>query len=597
MKNKVIALSNNNLKLWQLILKNMNSIEVEIIEFQHLQNLTDFDSLVCLLFEADLTESFVSLIKTFKVNTDVIVILAQSHQPERGFWNRVFEINPKAMIDISEADKIHDVVIKCIHDAKLIEQNKELVNAISDLNQKYELLSSQLEERVQQRQNELIESKKITHIANLRWSAVQHSYIRLVQAQSLIDIELGLTESLRPTFKVSSVKIRFSPHDEYLKESLRHQEKLKYLAVVLKVDKRNSATVFFVKEESDFSKEESDFLKKFSDFITLSLSRLERQTFNVEAREQWQATFDSVSDPLAIITQDYQVVQSNKHFKIYSGKKKCYEILFNRQSPCVKCKLGQIFVLEQDHKTIQVISQKIQKQETLKTVYLNQYDDLTAQLKLEKKIIDSARLSEMGIISSSIAHEVNNPLGGILSFAQLLKLEFTKDHEFYKDLLAIENGVKRSQEIIDGLLIFSRDSLSLEKKSFYLVPEIQKIIKQIESRETLQDLNIRFYFSSEELFLNSHIGLFHQGVKNLFQICLDRFQKSRILDDTFKPTLEAQILKRDKHIEFTILDNSIGEEDQFHIPYVMAKHIIEDLGGHLEISFLSKNFRRTLVQF
>lgn len=597
MKNKIIAILNNNKQL-QFNLKSMTSIEVETVELQNFLNIfSELDNFICLIFEEDLTESFVNLIKNSKNKIDIIVLLAQNHQPERGFWNRVFEINPKAAVESHDVHKIQEVVIKCMHDLQLVEQNKALLNAISDLNQKYEILSSELEERVLQRQSELIESKKNTHIANLRWSAIQHSYIRLVQAQSLVDIELGLAESLMPIFKVFSVKIRFTPHDEYLKESLRQQTKLKYLAIVLKIDKKNQATVFFLKEEFDFLKEESDFLKKFSEFISLSLSRLERQIFNIEAREQWQTTFDSVSDPLAIISSDYQVIQSNKYFKQNSGKKKCYEILFNRQSPCNKCKLGQGFLLEQDQKTIQVISQKIYKHESQQTVYLNQYDDLTSQLKLEKKIIDSARLSEMGIISSSIAHEVNNPLGGILSFAQLLKLDFNKDHEFYKDLLAIEGGVKRSQEIIDGLLIFSRDRLNLEKKSFYLVPEIQKIIRQVEQREVLQDLNVRFYFSSEELSLNSHIGLFHQGIKNLFQICIDRFQKSRILDESFKATLEAQILKKDNHIQFTILDNSIGEEDKFHIPYVMAKHIIEDLGGHLDITFLSKNFRRTLVQF
>ena len=45
---------------------------------------------------------------------------------------------------------------------------------------------------------------------------------------------------------------------------------------------------------------------------------------------------------------------------------------------------------------------------------------ITDEVRFERRILEASKLAELGTIGSSIAHELNNPLGGMLSYLQLI---------------------------------------------------------------------------------------------------------------------------------------------------------------------------------
>ena len=63
---------------------------------------------------------------------------------------------------------------------------------------------------------------------------------------------------------------------------------------------------------------------------------------------------------------------------------------------------------------------------------------------------------ELGIIASSLAHEINNPLSGILAVVGLLELDIGPDDDRYAQLLEIKNSIKRCSELVRTFLGFSR---------------------------------------------------------------------------------------------------------------------------------------------
>ncbi len=65
-------------------------------------------------------------------------------------------------------------------------------------------------------------------------------------------------------------------------------------------------------------------------------------------------------------------------------------------------------------------------------------------------------VDELGIISSSIAHELNNPLAGILAAISLLSLEDDWSNDDLDDLNDMKNGAKRCKELIEIFLGFSK---------------------------------------------------------------------------------------------------------------------------------------------
>jgi two-component system NtrC family sensor kinase len=72
------------------------------------------------------------------------------------------------------------------------------------------------------------------------------------------------------------------------------------------------------------------------------------------------------------------------------------------------------------------------------------------------KIMESERLALIGQLAANVAHELNNPLTGIITYSHLL-LEQTKAEDPTKDFLQkIVNQADRCKEIIKGLLDFSR---------------------------------------------------------------------------------------------------------------------------------------------
>ncbi len=91
------------------------------------------------------------------------------------------------------------------------------------------------------------------------------------------------------------------------------------------------------------------------------------------------------------------------------------------------------------------------------------FTDLREKHKLERQLLRSEKLSSLGKLSAGIAHEINQPLTGVLTFAHLLLKKFKNDEKTRKDLEIIVRETTRIRGIVQGILDFARET-PMQKK-------------------------------------------------------------------------------------------------------------------------------------
>ena len=75
---------------------------------------------------------------------------------------------------------------------------------------------------------------------------------------------------------------------------------------------------------------------------------------------------------------------------------------------------------------------------------------------MTRRLVETEKMAAVGQLAGGVAHEINNPLGGILAFAQLMKREPSRSAGDLESLSLIEDSALRCKRIVETLLKFSR---------------------------------------------------------------------------------------------------------------------------------------------
>ncbi len=392
-----------------------------------------------------------------------------------------------------------NLTLEKVYFDKQIESYKSL---LEEQNKSLEKLKSDLEEKIERRTKYLIESRKKLFLTNYRIEAFRKTITAIFKSNNINELEAKLNQELLQTFEIQWVKIYEEPDDKYFSEELKSKMDFDFLKLPIFWQNVEVGSVFFMRAKiKPFKKEETEFLSRITEAVSLSLARIEKNYKMEVIKNHWEATFKAIKEPVVLINNSFEVIQSN--LPNDSNKNKCHKLIFNLDHPCKDCEKGSNFKLDNNNDHFEVLSQNIliEKQE----YFINYYNNINEKLKLESKILLMAPDAELGIISSSLAHEMNNPLAGLLSFTQLILMDLATEDPIYQDLKEIELATKRCRDIVDNLLVFSRIKDTEQIKRINLYDMIEKAFQLFHLQRQNKNFTLSYHLQKDLQVLGSSI--------------------------------------------------------------------------------------------
>lgn len=503
----------------------------------------------------------------------------------------------KVLDGMSRTDAEH-ALYEAQEQAQRLRQQVDLERLLREQERRLEVLRLELESRVEKRTRLLAESRHNLHLRNRRLEVLGKALMAVQAASSIPEMENLLSESLASAIEISWIRVIPGRRDEEFERQIARMEGFTWQNVPLWRHQDRIGSVFFMRPlDRPFRREDVDVLNKISEAIALALDRITKLREAETVKEQWDATFSAIASPMALIDADDRVLQANV---ANPEGRPCYKLLFDRDEPCRDCGRGRGFRLRHGDRTFEVHSQTLVLEPGQHPVYAHLYSDVTERLRMETRILESAKMAELGTIGSSIAHELNNPIGGILNFAQLMKMELPSDHHLRPDLDAIEDGARRCKEIVENLLGFSRRSPGGASERSDLRDVVERAVKLADLRARPLGIVIEVQRIDEPAVVRGSANLLAHALRNLIDRSIDlTLEKRGPSNPAARATARVRLtLAREREsFVFSVSDGGPADGGRPTLALQIAEQILREAGAEIDWNGPSSPDPRAKISF
>ncbi|MBW2310279.1 MAG: cache domain-containing protein [Deltaproteobacteria bacterium] len=213
--------------------------------------------------------------------------------------------------------------------------------------------------------------------------------------------------------------------------------------------------------------------------------------------------------------------------------------------------------------------------------------DKRRRAESENRLLQSEKQASIGRLAAGVAHEINNPLTGVLAYTHMLLRRKDLGDDIRSDLETIAESTERVRKIVKGLLDFSRQT-KLDREPTEVNRLMRTTISLMENQALVKGVNLKF----------------HPG-ENLPMVTLDRNQMQSVLlnmiinaldatepGDTITIYTAAGLSASDsgqRGVEITIADTGCGippeNLDKLFDPFFSTKEVGQGTGLGLAVSY------------
>ena len=215
------------------------------------------------------------------------------------------------------------------------------------------------------------------------------------------------------------------------------------------------------------------------------------------------------------------------------------------------------------------------------------FKDLRERLRMERELqktqqalLQSEKLAAMGRLTSQIAHELNNPIYGIMNTLELLKTEVPPESKRRRILELSLSETQRLSEMLRNMLSFSKPEE--EKRRPIKINElVEGILLVMEKQMREANINVETYFDNEIPEIMASTNQMRQVMLNLIKNAKEAMPKGG--------TLTARTSQEDDKVFIRIQDTGIGipEEirDKIFEAFFTTKQKVKGVGLGLSVCY------------